>query len=247
MAEFAWYYAKNGQQIGPVALEVVSELIRSGKLSAGDLVWTAGMEQWQPALTVPHFEAVCARAAATAPFPVVQPAGAGDPYQQQPVANYAQPEMLSYGHQIPYAGFWLRFVALVIDWIVLFALSCVAALPLGVLMRGVTGLDGSRNGSVAAAEGVLAILLQLIYIAIPWLYFALMESSTRQATLGKMAVGIYVTDLNGNRVSFGRATGRYFAKWISGVILCIGFIMAAFTERKQALHDIIASTLVVRK
>ena len=79
-----------------------------------------------------------------------------------------------------------------------------------------------------------------------WLYFALLESSAKQGTLGKMALGIRVTDLDGNRISFGRATGRYFAKFISAIILYIGFIMAAFTAKKQALHDIIASTLVIK-
>ncbi len=81
----------------------------------------------------------------------------------------------------------------------------------------------------------------------PWLYFALMESSPRQATLGKQALGIMVTDLAGQRISFARATGRFFAKILSGLILWIGYVMAAFTERKQALHDLLASCLVVAK
>ena len=72
-----------------------------------------------------------------------------------------------------------------------------------------------------------------------------MESSAKQATLGKLALAIKVTDLNGNRISFGRASGRYFAKIISGLIFCIGYIIAGFTEKKQALHDMIANCLVV--
>jgi uncharacterized RDD family membrane protein YckC len=73
-----------------------------------------------------------------------------------------------------------------------------------------------------------------------------MESSSKQATLGKMALALKVTDLQGRRISFARATGRHFAKIISGMILLIGYIMAGFTERKQALHDMIAGTLVIR-
>ena len=81
-----------------------------------------------------------------------------------------------------------------------------------------------------------------------WLYYASMESSTHQATLGKMALGLYVTDLNRQRLSFGRASGRFFAKLVSGLIpFAIGYIMAGFTARKQALHDMIASCLVLRK
>jgi uncharacterized RDD family membrane protein YckC len=79
-----------------------------------------------------------------------------------------------------------------------------------------------------------------------WLYFALMESSAKGATLGKMALGLRVTDLSGNRISFGRATGRYFGKIVSGMIFSIGYIMAGFTQQKQALHDIMAGCLVVR-
>ena len=78
------------------------------------------------------------------------------------------------------------------------------------------------------------------------LYFVLMESSAKQATLGKMALGLVVVDVDGNRISFLRALGRYFAKILSGIILLIGYIMVGFTERKQGLHDMIASTLVVK-
>jgi uncharacterized RDD family membrane protein YckC len=85
-------------------------------------------------------------------------------------------------------------------------------------------------------------------LVLQWLYYAWMESSEHQATLGKMALGLIVTDLDDRRVSFARATGRFFAKIISGLIpLAIGYIMAGFTEKKQALHDMIASTLVLRK
>jgi uncharacterized RDD family membrane protein YckC len=89
--------------------------------------------------------------------------------------------------------------------------------------------------------------LAAIRTVLNWLYFSLLESSSWQATLGKKALGLEVTDLAGRRISFGRATGRFFAKYISAIILMIGFLMAAFTEKKQALHDILAGTLVIRK
>ena len=79
-----------------------------------------------------------------------------------------------------------------------------------------------------------------------WLYFALMESSARGATLGKMALGLRVVTSDGQRLSFLHATGRYFAKILSAIILFIGFIMIAFTERKRGLHDMIAGTLVIK-
>jgi uncharacterized RDD family membrane protein YckC len=84
-------------------------------------------------------------------------------------------------------------------------------------------------------------------IVFTWLYFALMESSAKQATLGKAMIGVIVTDADGSRISFGRASGRYFAKFVSVITLMIGFIMAAFTKRKQALHDMMAGCLVIRR
>ena len=88
--------------------------------------------------------------------------------------------------------------------------------------------------------------LELVAVVVTWLYFALMESSARGATVGKLILGLRVVDDQGARISFLRATGRFFAKIISGIILLIGYIMAAFTDRKRALHDIIAGTLVVK-
>ena len=79
-----------------------------------------------------------------------------------------------------------------------------------------------------------------------WLYYAFLESSSWQGTIGKKVVGLRVTDMNGNRISFGRATGRYFGMILSGMICFIGWLMIAFTEKKQGLHDMLASTLVLK-
>jgi uncharacterized RDD family membrane protein YckC len=129
-----------------------------------------------------------------------------------------------------YSGFWRRFVAYVIDNILLSVVFWLLVLVLG----GIGG-DGGVFGAYTLA-------------AIGWLlYYAAMESSSNQATVGKMALGIKVTDLEGNRISFGRAVGRNLAKIISVLIFYIGFIMAAFTAKKQALQDMIAGTLVVKK
>ena len=101
-------------------------------------------------------------------------------------------------------------------------------------------------------EELIPLLRRLFHIflirtVLNWLYYALLESSAWQATLGKKALGLEVTDMQGLRIRFGRATGRFFAKIISSIILFMGFIMAGFTEKKQALHDMIAGTLVIRK
>jgi uncharacterized RDD family membrane protein YckC len=103
--------------------------------------------------------------------------------------------------------------------------------------------------SVQDPEAMMARIIPLYVIVIvgTWLYYALMESSEKQATLGKMAVGIKVTGMNGARISFGNATGRFFGKILSGLIMYVGFIMVAFTDKKQGLHDMMANTLVVLK
>lgn len=130
-----------------------------------------------------------------------------------------------------YASFGRRVVAFLIDYLLIaFAAGLVSAF---------TAAKDSREGS-----NNLAPLLTLLFV---WLYEAGMESSALQATLGKLAVGIKVTTLTGERVSFWRATGRFFAQFLSAVILYVGFVMAGFTKRRQALHDLIAGTLVVRK
>ena len=152
---------------------------------------------------------------------------------------------------VRYAGFWRRFVAHLIDQIVFGMVAVVVLLPALALFgigigAGVMEEESSAIGLIIAALVAYVAAIMLI-VVLQWLYYALMESSNKQATLGKLALGIIVTDLDGNRISFGRATGRYFGKILSGLILSIGYIMAAFTEKKQALHDMIASCVVVLK
>ncbi len=122
-----------------------------------------------------------------------------------------------------YGGFWRRFLALVID---------------GVIFGAIEGVVGRILGYEVA--GGMNLILS-------WLYYSLMESSKTQATLGKMVMDLKVTDMDGDRISLKRATIRYFSKILSAIILMIGFIMAAFNPKKQALHDKIAKTYVVKK
>jgi uncharacterized RDD family membrane protein YckC len=162
---------------------------------------------------------------------------------------------------MPYANFWARFAAFLLDGIILYIPNTIIT-SIIYSISGVTDLVNELNttsGTIdeSQAEEILirmmsvflpALLISIVVsILIAWLYHALMESSAKQATLGKMALGIVVTDLNGGRISFARATGRYFSKAFISSILLVGYIIAAFTEKKQALHDLMASTLVIRK
>jgi len=126
-----------------------------------------------------------------------------------------------------YAGFWKRFAAAIIDGFILMVVGFVI-------------------GGLGIAEGVRP-LSNILGIVVGWLYFATMESSSKQGTLGKMALGIKVTDLSGNAISFGKATVRHFSKIISTIILLVGYLMVGFTARKQALHDMVAGCLVVNR
>jgi uncharacterized RDD family membrane protein YckC len=145
----------------------------------------------------------------------------------------------------PYAGFWRRFAALIIDEMFISIVMVGAEAVLGAILGVNIGLHlgifgGKQFGAVFALTFMGSTLIH-------WLYWAGMESSAYQATLGKMALGLKVTDLQGEPISFNRATGRYFGKIISALLLGIGFLMAGWTEKKQALHDIMAGTLVVKK
>ena len=150
---------------------------------------------------------------------------------------------------VGYGGFWIRVVAAIIDAVIVrIPVHIVGAIfgLSGFALGGLGALGGMGHGAALPLMLFGGGVLALLTIAGSWLYEALMLSSPYQATLGKMIFGMKVTDLNGNRISFARATGRHFAKWLSGMILCIGFIMVGLTERKQGLHDILAGTLVRR-
>ena len=126
-----------------------------------------------------------------------------------------------------YAGFWWRVLACLIDTLIV----CLFT----YLLRLLPGRDISPQDWSSLA------------IVIRWLYDATMESSSRQATLGKLICKLRVTDEAGKRINFGRATGRHFAKILNALTACIGFLMVAWTRRKQGLHDLLAKTLVVRR
>jgi uncharacterized RDD family membrane protein YckC len=186
----------------------------------------------------------------------------GLPSMAPPLAQPAGPPAVTPHWQpapvVAYAGFWLRLVAHLLDGFII----SVPAIILVVIIFLTTGAsavfknfpDGHPDPGDAASEAIgiaffsaIAVFAVLAVVG-SWLYYAGFESSSWQATPGKKVLNLYVTDLTGAGVSFGRATGRFFAKWVTQLIpLGIGYILAGITERKQALHDMIASTLVLRR
>ena len=141
-------------------------------------------------------------------------------------------------NQHHYAGFWLRLAAYLIDLTLIYIVQSVLAV-------GVVMMSPRVIGVVDILYGLLNFYL--VAAALSWAYFALFESSPMQGTVGKYAVGIYVTDRYGGPISFWRASARYWLKVLSNLTLGVGWLMAAFTPRKQALHDLFAGTLVVSR
>ena len=141
----------------------------------------------------------------------------------QSYSNTATETLLFPEMELQYAGFWERFGAAILDGLILMVPNLILQYMVG------------RYAAIP------------INLVIGWLYAALQESSPVQATLGKKALGLKVTTLNGDRITFGQATGRHFGKWISAIILFWGYLMMIWDDQKQTLHDKMASTLVVKQ
>ncbi len=169
-------------------------------------------------------------------------------------------------NEITYAGFWKRFLAHFLDKLILGFVLAIIFIPIWIVgifgyfieyssdeyneYTNVAAQPFSNDEFSAAMFSVFILIIIgmiILNILIEWLYYALMESSEKQATLGKIIVGIKVTDLEGKKISFSKASGRYFGKFLSRLTLCIGYVMAGFTQKKQALHDILSSCLVINK
>jgi uncharacterized RDD family membrane protein YckC len=182
-------------------------------------------------------------AAATVPVPAgAAPAvtpGAVSPHWLPPVTR-------------AYAGFWLRVVACLVDGVLIGAVCGAIFVPM-FFLTGLGGflraLDRNHQPDPAVIASFISSIALLVLASVlgGWLYYAYFESSEWQGTVGKKVMNLIVTDLDGNRVSFARASGRYFARFVTKLIpLGIGYVLAGLTEKKQALHDMIASCLVLR-
>ncbi|MEP5613358.1 MAG: RDD family protein [Cyclobacteriaceae bacterium] len=155
-----------------------------------------------------------------------------------------------------YASFGIRWLAHLIDFIIIYVVNLFVIIPImgavgfGIASSNDFDLESMTEGDIIASFIALMSALvagSLIAYAIRIVYGAALESSKHQATLGKMAVGIKVTDTNGGRLTFVKALLRAIGKILSGIIIFIGYIMAAFTDKKQGLHDMIAGSVVVKK
>ena len=255
-----WYYADaRNERPGPVTPAELVRLRLQGALGWHTLVWRDGMGDWQP---MRDFAGELAQAddrgaalLSTSDGSVLPPAAGDAPMAaSEPLSPYAPPTAavssdaaVVLGGEVVYAGFWKRFAALVIDSLVVSAVYYAVFFAL-MLVFGLGNMATLSDGGADALGDGMAMLLGLTYLTYPvisGLYYVLMESSAQQATLGKLAVGIKVTSLQGARIGRGNALGRWVSHLLCYFTLYIGYLMAAFTERKQGLHDMVASTLVV--
>jgi uncharacterized RDD family membrane protein YckC len=236
--------------MGPFTREQVTEKLRKGEVTMSNLAFIEGLSQWTP------LRDVLARVDAITPPLRPVPVGVAAPPTGTPGYSYAA-TMQPPSHLV-YAGFWLRFVAYLIDSLIVLGVTLIVAFAIAmvfIMLGGALGMvlkptDSANSSEVNPVALLLVVFIEALIggveIVLFWLYFAKLESGPKQATLGKRLLGLRVTDFAGERISFGRATGRTFAKFVSALPLEIGFMMAGWTERKQALHDMIAGTLVVR-
>jgi len=171
----------------------------------------------------------------------IQPPASTPPVQEPPAQHGWQAVRPS----VAYAGFWLRFVAWILDSIILGIAGAAIFFPLFSANMHSFSRDNPWDFYTTFSRPIAA--LKLLGMMLSWIYYAALESSVWQATLGKKALGLKVTDLSGNRITFARASGRFFGKLVSSFILGVGFLMAGFTARKQALHDILAGCLVIKQ
>lgn len=248
-----WYYADaGGQRQGPFTADELAAHARNGRLTAESLVWRDGLDDWQPfgnfaseldvpVTALPPMEPVAEEAPDPAHVPYAPPS-----------AQLTSTHSFVAGGRVVQAGLWKRFAASFIDNIVTTVMSYALIVPLMLLGVGVMGAGGGDN-AMATGAGVAAILAMYpILILAPCVYFGWMQSSSMQASLGKLAVGIKVVRTSGERAGFWRNFLRALAYVMFSAVTCglgvlISALMVAFTERKQALHDMMCDTLVVDK
>jgi len=265
-----WYYGtKDNQQRGPVDSAVILEKLQNNELTKDSFIWREGMEQWQRLSTLmnelepPSSSSINnSSLIITQETHYTQPISSNTGYttassdtgshhieDHSTVSPYSAPasDFISHtavqGGEVIYAGFWRRAAACLVD-----------GLLVGIIAQVLGGIIGLVSGIIMATTpdtdigNILIILISSgTGLGLGMVYYAWFHSATGMATPGKLLVGIKVVRPDGERITFLRGIGRFFATYISGFILCIGYIMAAFTDRKQALHDMMCDTWVVDK
>lgn len=235
MAE-QWYVGRQGNREGPMSSADLRRLAATGLLAPSDLVWRDGMTDWVAAGSIRGLFAVAE--------PSLVPGVPANPYASPAAADLQPVGQDEPGGPLRYADWWPRVGAALLDGIFLGLMGCIPGLIIGL---GFAVLAGNDPDAQAAASLAAQLCSQLLSLVISATYYVTLESSLKQGTWGKQIVGIKVTDMNGNRLTAGRALGRWAAKFITGCTCGIGLLMPLFTEKRQTLHDMIAGCLALKK
>lgn len=229
-----WHYALDGQQLGPISESELAQLFTAGTVRSDTLVWRDGLPEWQSLSTA---------------LPQLTAAAGGMPMGNSGVAVQQMREgVYNQGAgAMEYAGFWIRFGAWMIDYVIITVVS-MALMAIGGVSAAMSGmmdgLEQSEELNPAVIGGILLFYGLLFAFVFGYKIFMVGKYG---ATVGKLAVGIKVVTADGGKVSYMRATGRAFAEILSGMTLYIGYIIAGFDDEKRSLHDHICSTRVIMK
>jgi uncharacterized RDD family membrane protein YckC len=248
------YYADGGRQVGPIDKTELQSLIKNRKIDSQTLVWQPGMQGWEKLGLFVRRKTQGDSQAVQAAAPVKQSSCSecGQTFAENDMIRFAEAwvcanckplfvqkikEGVTLAGEMEYAGFWIRVGAWFIDYIIMAIASAIIYVPL--MFMGVSSFDEP------AGFAIIQLISTILNFIIPAVYESWFLGKYA-ATPGKMACKIKVVMSEGDRVSFARAIGRHFAKYISGLILGIGYIMAGFDEQKRALHDRICDTRVIK-
>jgi uncharacterized RDD family membrane protein YckC len=251
------YYADGERQVGPIGKNELQSLIKAKKVNSQTLVWQPGMEKWEQlglfvrrktqgdsrpiqstAAVMTSRQSLCSECGrAFAEDNMIRFADTWVCATCKPILVQKIKEGVTIAGVMEYAGFWIRFGAWFIDWIILAIANTIVYLPLSFL--GIFSFDQP------AAFAIIQLFATILSLLIP-AAFDTWFVGKYAATPGKMACKLKVVTADGLRVSFARAMGRHFAKYISGLVFGIGFLMAGFDDQKRSLHDRICDTRVIK-
>jgi uncharacterized RDD family membrane protein YckC len=245
-----WYYAHSGQRLGPVGEPEFARLVNEGAIRADTLVWRQGMANWQP-----YGEVAPSTLPPVPPIPPLPTAAAGPAGMPQTfpvsvmnsgVGGAAQAAAATQPIATPFAGFWIRVVAKIIDLIILAILLKVVGRVMGFVefdLRALASMsDPAQIAAVMDELGRQCGVQLVIELAYSWIFLKKFA-----ATPGKLALGLKVVRADGSPITTGQIVGRYFASWLCVITLGIGYVVAAFDDEKRGLHDHLAGTRVIKK
>jgi uncharacterized RDD family membrane protein YckC len=253
-----WYYAIKDQRNGPVAQAEFEQLVANGTITADTLVWRQGMANWQlysqiggvaaSATVADDGTAVCAVSGKRYPTrEMIQYEGKWisaehrDEYFQRLREGVALPGVNVVPGPYGYGGFWRRVVAKIVDAIA----TGVVGFFINLLIRQMFGAGAIPQQGNMGVFWLMLGIQQVVGITIG-LSYEILFIRKFDATPGKLAMGMKLLRTDGSRLTVGRIIGRYFANWVSGLTIGIGYVIAAFDEEKRALHDYICDTRVIK-